>query len=197
MVKVIFISFVFASGVFAQTLPGIRDELLQMESRDQAARDTCAHGTVDEQAKCGQKIADEIDRPNTQRLNEIFAAYGFPTAKLVGVDGVKAFILLMQHSGDVPLRKKSEPGMKRAYESKVISPMEYAGFIDRLRVHEGKLQIYGSNFEAKDGKLVMSPVRDPKRLDARRKAMALMPIAEYATKLGEIYKLDVVIPPGH
>ena len=75
--------------------------------------------------------------------------------------------------------------------------MEYAEFVDRLRVHEGKLQIYGSNFETKDGKLVMTPVRDPKKLDARRKAMGLPPIAEYATKLGEIYKLEVVIPPGH
>ena len=178
-------------------MPGIRDELLRMQERDQAARDACVGGSAEEQAKCVVKIGDDIDKPNTKRLNEIFNTYGFPTAKLVGVDGVKAFILLMQHSGDIPLRKKSEPGMKRAYKTKVISPMEYTGFVDRLLVHQGKPQIYGSNFDMKDGKLVMSPVRDPKKLDARRKAMGLIPIAEYARTMGEIYKLEVVIPPGH
>jgi len=168
-----------------------------MQERDQAARDVCANGNADEQTKCILKTFEEIDRPNTKRLNEIFAAHGFPTATLVGVDGVKAYVLMMQHSGDIELRKKSEPGMKHAFKAKVISPMEYAGFIDRLRKDQGKPQIYGSNFDLKDGKMVMSKTDDPKNLDKRRKSMGLMPIAEYARKLGEIYKLEVVIPPGN
>jgi hypothetical protein len=178
----------------AQTAPELRDELIRMRDRDQEVRNVCANGTADDQIKCLNKTADEVDRPNTKRLNEIFEAYGFPTVALIGSDGVKAFILLMQHSADVELRKKSEKGMERLFKAKVISPNDYTNFVDRLRVHQGKLQIYGANFETKGGKLVMSPVEDPKNLDKRRKKIGLPPIAEYAKMLGEVYKLEVVVP---
>lgn len=183
-----------ASG---QKMPELRNELVRMRERDQAARVACADGTADEQAKCLVKIFEEIDRPNTKRLNEIFAKYGFPAESNVGHDGVEAFILLMQHSGDVELRKKSEAGMKKAFDAKMISPSQYSGFVDRLLVDQGKPQIYGSNFETKEGKLVMSPVEDPKKLDERRKSLGLPPIAEYAKILKEFYKLEVIVPPAN
>jgi hypothetical protein len=181
----------------AQTSPELRDELLRMRELDQAARVACANGTADEQSKCLLKTLEEIDRPNTKRLNEIFTAHGFPSVKSVGKDGVEAFVLLLQHSPDVELRKKSEPGMRHAYKTKVISPMEYTGFVDHLQIDQGKPQIYGSNFETKDGKLVMTPVIDPKKLDERRRAMGLPPIAEAARMMREFYKLEVVIPPAN
>jgi hypothetical protein len=40
----------------------------------------------------------------------------------------------------------------------------------------------------------MSPVQDRKNLNARRKKIGLPPIAEYAKMLGEMYKLEVVVP---
>ena len=172
----------------------LRDELLRMRDRDQEIRNACTTGNADEIGKCILRMADEVDRPNTRRLNEIFAAHGFPTVSLVGSDGVKAFILLMQHSGDIPLRKKSEPGMKKAFDAKVISPSEYTSFVDRLLVDQGELQIYGSNFVAKEGKLVMSATVDVKSLDKRRKKIGLPPIAEYIKMLKEHYKVEVVTP---
>ncbi|HKP67953.1 MAG TPA: DUF6624 domain-containing protein [Pyrinomonadaceae bacterium] len=178
----------------AQSMPDLRKELLQMRDRDQAVRETCTNGTADEQIKCLMKAKDEIDTPNTKRLNDIFIAHGFPTASLVGPDGVQAFALLMQHSGDIELKKRSEKGMQRALRDKVIAVMDYANFVDRLLTDQGKLQIYGSNFVTQGGKFVMSPVEDPKNLDKRRKKIGLPPIDEYAKKLGEIYKLEVVIP---
>jgi hypothetical protein len=179
---------------WAQTKPELRDELIAMRERDQAARFACMNGTADDQAKCFVKTLEEIDKPNTKRLNEVFAEHGFPTTALVGRDGVQAFVLILQHSGDLELKKKSQKGMKRAYEDKIISVMDYTNFVDRLLTDQGKLQIYGSGFETKDGKFVMRPVEDPKNLDKRRKKIGLMPIAEYAKMLGEMYKLEVVIP---
>ena len=200
MIRLVFLSvLILASAhlIAAQSNPALRDELLQMRDRDQAIRDKCANGTAEEQGKCLIDSADEVDRPNTKRINEILYASGFPLVAQVGSDGVKAFVLLMQHSGDIELRKKSQSGMKRAFKDKVLSANEYTNFVDRLLVDQGKLQIYGANFTAKDNKLVMSPVKDPKNLDKRRKAIGLMPIAEYAKILGEMYKLEVVIPPGN
>jgi hypothetical protein len=172
----------------------LRDELLKMREVDQEAREDCAKGDADAQVKCLVKISETTDKPNTKRLEEIFARYGFPTEKTVGKEGVQAFMLLLQHAPDDNLREKALKPIKRAFQRKEISPAEYANFVDRLLIHKGEEQIYGSNFETKDGKLVMSKTKDLKNLDKRRKKIGLPPIAEYAKMLKDFYKLEVEIP---
>jgi hypothetical protein len=183
LVGAFFILFVPASA--QSTNPQLRTELLAMRDRDQAARNACPTGSTDDQMKCYVKVGEEIDKPHTQRLNEIVRTYGVPDARLVGADGVEAYYLVLQHSNDPKLKQKSLEGMKKAFKAKVLSPSDYANFTDRLRVNLGKLQIYGANFDLKDGKLVMSPTKDVKNLDKRRKAIGLPPIAEYMKMLEE------------
>ena len=185
----------FAVFGSAQTLNDVlRVELLAMRDRDQKAREDCPKGDSEAQIKCYAAIAESVDKPNTKRLEEIVRTRGVPDVKLVGADGVNAYYLILQHSPSIELKKKSQKAMRKAFRAKAVSAMAYANFTDRLRVNLGKLQIYGSNFDFKDGKLVMSPATDPKNLDARRKKLGLPPIAEYARVLGEIYKLEAVIP---
>ncbi len=171
----------------------LRLELLEMVKRDQAARDECAKGNADEQIKCIVRTAHEIDTPNTKRIEEILNTTGFPTSRAVGIDGVKAFFLILQHSDSVELRLRCRKGIEQAWREKVLSPSEYTGFIDRLLVKQGKPQIYGSNFESKDGKLVMSKTKDLKNLDKRRKQAGLPSIAEYVEMLKKAYNLEVVL----
>jgi hypothetical protein len=191
---IIFGLFLF-SFVKAQALNNtLREELLAMEKIDQKARKECSTGGADEQIKCLGKTAETIDTPNTKRLEEIFKKYGFPTVKLVGKDGFQAFLLLLQHSTSDSLREKSLKPIKQEFKRGEISPLEYANFTDRLLLHQGKPQIYGSGFETKDGKLVMSKIKDIKNLDKRRRKIGLPPIAEYVKILKEIYKLEVEMP---
>lgn len=171
----------------------LRAELLEMRQRDQAARDGCIKGDADEQIKCLISTAEKVDTPNVKRISEVIYSTGFPTAREVGVDGVKAFFLILQHSDSVELRLKCKKGIERAFKEKVLSVSEYTSFVDRLLVKQGKPQIYGSNFESKDGKLVMSKTKDIKNLDKRRKAIGLPPIDEYVKMMKEFYKLDVVV----
>ena len=185
---------IFSSPVSAQpTNPELRTELLAMRDRDQAARNACPTGNTDEQMKCYAKISEEVDRPHTQRLNEIVRRYGVPDGKLVGKDGLEAYYLVLQHSNDPKLKEKSLKGMKEAFRAKMLSPADYANFTDRLLVNLGKKQVYGANFDLKDGKMVMSPTKDVKNLDKRRKAIGLPPIAEYMKMLEEAYKLPAVM----
>lgn len=170
----------------------LRSELLAMRKADQDARNSCS-GDADEQLKCYVKISETVDKPNTKRLNEIFDAFGFPSVRRVGVDGVEAYYLLLQHSNDIALKQKCLPAIKRLFERKVISAIDYSNFTDRLLVNLGRPQVYGANFDMRDGKLVMSPTVDPKNLDKRRKAIGLPPIAEYVKILKEAYKLEVVL----
>ena len=171
----------------------LRTELLAMRERDQAARLACPAGKSDEQMKCYAKILEEIDKPHTQRLNEIVRKYGVPDAKRVGADGMEAYYLVLQHSNDLNLKHKSVKAMEKAFEAKQLSPFDYANFTDRLLVNLGKPQIYGANFDFKNGKLVMSPTKDVKNLDRRRKAIGLPPIAEYMKMLEEMYKIPAVM----
>lgn len=190
---------VLASVIFCLVVPGqglkndLKAELAAMRDRDQSARRKCASGGLEEQTKCLAAVFETVDKPNTKRLNEIFDSRGFPGVEQVGKDGVKAFFLLLQHSGDLELKKKCAPGIERAFREGSLNPSEYAGFIDRLLVDQGKPQVYGSNFESKDGKIVMSPAEAVEELDTRRKAIGLPPISEYVKMLKEFYKLEVVL----
>ena len=171
----------------------LRDELLAMEKVDQDARRKCT-GTADEQTKCIVEIAEKIDTPHTQRLAQIVAQHGFPSRSIVGETGQRAFMVMLQHVTDEPLREKLVEPIKLAFERKEIEPQDYANFIDRHLLRHGKKQLYGSNFEIGDGKMVLSPTEDLPNLEARRKSIGLPPMSEVVKNMKEIYKLDVVIP---
>ncbi len=174
--------------------PEVREELLAMEKVDQDARQKCTNGTADVQIQCLVKISETIDAPNTKRLEEIFRQYGLPNDTLVGKDGFQAFMILLQHCNSDALREKSLKPIRRAFERKELPPLDYANFIDRLRLNQRKSQLYGSGFETKDGKLVMSKTKDIKNLNKRRAKIGLPPLAEYIRMLKEMYNLVVEVP---
>ena len=181
--------------IFAQKYPAIRAELLQMEKVDQDARIKCTQaGSTENQTKCLAEISTTIDEPNSKRLEAIFDQIGFPDTKKVGKDGLQAYMILLQHDPTDDLRVKSLKPINAAFKNKELSPMDYANFVDRLRLHQKKKQLYGSGFEFKDGKMVLSPTEDMKNLEKRRAKIGLPPLAEYIRVMKETYHLDVEIP---
>ncbi len=184
-----------SAQALAQTFnPAIRDELLAMETADQDARLKCTNRPANEQIDCFAEISRNIDQPNAKRLVEIFDLIGFPDTAKVGKEGLSAFMVLLQHVPGDDLRNRSLKPITRAFKNKELPPMAFANFVDRLRVHLGKKQLYGSNFDLKDGKLVMSPTKNIKKLESRRAAIGLPSLDEYVRKLGELYRMEVVIP---
>jgi hypothetical protein len=180
--------------VLAQSNPELRAELLAMEKVDQDARMRCTTMAPDEQAKCFEQVSITIDAPNTKRLSQLFDRYGFPGTAKVGKDGFQAFMIVLQHSPTDDLRVKSLEPITKAFRGKELPPMAYANFIDRLRLHQGKKQLYGSGFDMKDGKFVMSPTQDVKNLEKRRARIGLPPMAEYVRDLEELYHVKAVYP---
>jgi hypothetical protein len=172
----------------------LRAELLAMEQKDQALRFECNDKGRGDLVNCYAKIAQTVDEPNTKRLTESVRKSGMPTVGSVGADGFKAFMIVLQHSISDDLRKKCAKPIKKAFERKDLSAQDYANFVDRLRVHQGKLQLYGQNFDIKDGKMVMSAVKHPQNLNKRRAKIGLPKIEEYAKILREMYHLETVIP---
>ena len=72
--------------------------------------------------------------------------------------------------------------------------MAYANFVDRLRLHQKKKQLYGTGFDLKDGKMILSPTEDLKGLEKRRKKIGLPPMSEAVKMMKELYHLEVVVP---
>jgi len=185
---------VLVAGGMAQDSPAIRGELLEMERVDQDARIKCTTGSAEEQTRCLAVISVKIDTPNSKRLREIFARIGFPNTKKVGKEGLQAFMILLQHDPADELRTKCLKPIKAAFKNDEIPPMDYANFVDRLRLHQGKKQLYGSGFDFKDGKMVLSPTEDIKNLEKRRARIGLPTLAEYIKGMQDLYHLEVVVP---
>jgi hypothetical protein len=182
--------FLLCSNSAAQKFnESLQRELIKMEENEQVLRMKC-NDQGDKMVECYAKLLKTTDEPNTKRLTEIVNEYGMPTVSLVGKAGFEAFMVVLQHATSDRLRERCLGPIKKAFQRKELHPQNYANFVDRLLVHQGKPQLYGSNFDIKNGKLVMSPVKDPKDLDKRRQKIGLMPLAEYMKGLEEMYHME-------
>jgi hypothetical protein len=175
----------------------LHDQLISMEDADHAARRDCtkAGTTAEQQGSCILQVANTVDASNTRRLEEIFAEFGFPGKSIAGEDGLRAFLIMRRHTSADTLRERSLRPITRAFKNKEISPMDYANFVDGLRLRQNERQLYGSGFEARNGKLVLKPTKNIKGLDKRRAKIGLPPLSEHTKMLKEIYHLEVEVPP--
>lgn len=126
-----------------------------------------------------------VDDHSKKTGNEIMALidrYGFPTQKTVGIGGVYAAFMLVQHADlDPEFQRKTLREVKALYEKHDVPGAIYAYLEDRVRVAEGRNQIFGTQiaggFDAKE--LVVRPVEDPTDLDARRAAASMPSEKDY------------------
>lgn len=149
----------------------LREQLLSLAKKDQVMR------------KKG-KWRPSVDRANTQKLKNIVRKYGWPDIPLVGKRGSHAAWLIVQHADhDVEFQKYCLGLMRKKLKEGKISPQDVAYLADRIRVHRGLPQLYGTQFYLKDGKLVPYPIYGRKQLAARRRKYHLKPFREYMSKM--------------
>jgi Family of unknown function (DUF6624) len=122
-------------------------ELLERAGRDQAARMSLRPG---HRMEDWDTVVEPVDRDNTARLREIVDRHGWPGHRLVGEDAV-------------------------ARDD--ASPADLAYLKDRVLMRRGEPQVYGTQYQIRDGVLELWPVRDPSGLDQRRAALGLEPEA--------------------
>jgi hypothetical protein len=152
----------------------VRQELLDLGKEDQQVR---ARVTGPEPPPDVIAEMNRVDLKTRTRLSEIIKQTGWPLISTVGFDGANAVWLIAQHADrDLTFQKQALNLMRAAARRGEAAKEHLAFLIDRVRVAEGKKQIYGTQNEYKDGRLVMRPVVDEKNLDRRRKRMGLPPI---------------------
>jgi D-alanyl-D-alanine carboxypeptidase len=166
------------------TQPRWRQQLLDMVRADQAARDAWV--------KAGSKAGDgsdpivekvmTVDADNLKKLKPAIERQGFPRPAQVGVDGVEAAFLLVQHAtGDPIFQRRVLPQLKTMYEEGLVSGQDLALLTDRTLRGQRKPQEYGTQFTIDDttSTMKMQPVANRLGLDARRAGIGLPPLADY------------------
>lgn len=173
-----------ASELFAKSLkePALRDELLKRVKEDQRIR-MAANPDMEEWTK--------IDTENTAWMKTVIEKHGWPGKSMVGEDGALAAFLMVQHADrDPEFQRKCLPLLEKAVQAAEANGGHLAYLTDRVLVAEGKPQRYGSQFHVEGGKSVPRPLEDPDNVDARRKAVGLPPLAEYAKQMQELQKRE-------
>lgn len=161
--------------------PAIARELLQMQEQDQADRKLASQGSASEvvaRIKAG-------DDTRQQRLAEIIATKGWPTAPMVGWEAADAAWLIAQHADDGLNFQKQALALMEKEASKRGLPIDanIAYLVDRIAVAEHRPQLYGTQFAMpapdKPCDIDFLPLDNRKRVDKRRRAIGLTPLDVY------------------
>lgn len=115
--------------------------------------------------------------------------FGWPGTDLVGWDGTEAAFTLVQHAAH-SLQKELLPLVKKKFKAGIIRGPNYALFLDRVLVEDGKPQVYGSRpkpFDQWNGEPALYPIADEANVDKRRAEVGLSSLAEYRLFLKRMY----------
>lgn len=182
----------------APTQPALRQQLLDMQSRDQAARFALLDwmknhrppfSRVDRaQQEKLQSAVQRVDAADLAELKRIISLHGWPGYRLVGRQGADAAWLLVQHADrDHAFQRGCLEILKRAVTQGDAGGPDLAYLEDRVLVAERRPQVFGTQLKLTGGKMVLYPTVDPQGLDARRASMGLPPMAEYMKLVKQMY----------
>ncbi|MFI9591177.1 DUF6624 domain-containing protein [Nonomuraea sp. NPDC052265] len=165
----------------------LRDELLRRMDRDQAVRTVAPLGVplpreIDEEW-------DAVDTGNTAFMKGLIAERGWPGNDMVGEEAAHVAWVLIQHADlDLEFQRSCLPLLRAAVDAGQAKASDLAYLIDRVRVAEGRPQVYGTQYWVQDGVFGPRPTEDPDRLDKRRAEVGLAPQADYGRTMRDLYE---------
>jgi len=163
--------------------PDLRAELLQRQEEDQAVRKLWAEQRPTRGDDPLILHGQAIDRANTAWLKGVIAEHGWLGPEMVGSDGVSAAWLLIQHADhDREFQRAMLPLIEAAFRAGKVRGSNYALLVDRVRIGEGKPQLYGSQITTKNGEPAPHPIEDEANVDQRRADVGLEPLADYVAR---------------
>lgn len=144
---------------------------------------------VDQQMRKSGQWDSSIDVTHTQRMREIVELMGWPTRSKVGGHASEMAWLLVQHADHDRAFQRACLDLMKAQAADEVSLANMAYLEDRVRVGEGRSQLYGTQFYVDEaGKFGPRPIEDLDHVDERRQAVGLQPLSDYARDVEESYK---------
>lgn len=173
---------------FADQNRKIQDDIRAMVEEDQSARATISDfRNISDQ---DQRMLHEVAKRHNQQLKEIVSTFGWPGIQLVGIEGAEGMWLLIQHQDkDIAFQKQCLVLLKKAVEKQDAQYREYAYLLDRIRKNENLPQVYGTQWELKEGKWYLYRTEIPELLNQRRLEVGLNSIEEYAEEMKKIFHI--------
>jgi len=154
----------------------IKHEILRIVEKDQALR-------------YSNKVDLKVDKTNANKLKKIVSKIGWPTISLVGKKASEGAWLLVQHAvHDLKFQKKCLALIKKAAKNNDVDIKLIPLLEDRIRVQEGKKQIYGTQFfkDDKTGESVPKPINNIKKVETLRASFGLESFEAYSRKLNDM-----------
>jgi hypothetical protein len=88
---------------------------------------------------------------------------------------------------DIPFQKEYLAFVQEEFQKGQAPGDAVALLTDVTRVAEGQRQLYGTQINIEDGRLVVQPIEDEARVDERRAALGLGTLAEYVARVKQVY----------
>jgi hypothetical protein len=120
---------------------------------------------------------------NIAFLKEVIQAYGWPASARFGeqAQAVAGWLLTFSAEVDPPFQAMCLDLLVQALAQGEADAEFFAFTTDRVLLAQGGAQRYGTQVQHRDGyNVIMEPVEDPHRLNARRRAVGLAPLTNLA-----------------
>jgi hypothetical protein len=156
----------------------LRAELLEMRDEDLTVREQLL-----EAGQLGGTYVPRMEAihvKNAARLRELIERFGWPAEDIAGKDGAEAAWLIAQHAvGEPEFQRQVLDLVQQCAATGRTQAWQAAYLEDRIALHEGRPQRYGSQWidDARDGRVRPWKLSDPDHVDELRASVGLKPLA--------------------
>ncbi len=173
----------------------IAQKIIDLRNADLALRDKLVQN-----GQLGEGYHQEMEalhHQNTEAINEIIEAIGYPTIDKVGKAASEATWLIVQHSiGQPKFMKKCAHSLAIAVDENKADPKDLAYLTDRIAVLEGIPQLYGTQFDwDENGTLSPAQLDEFTKVNERRKSIGLNTLDEQTEIMRKRMKDEKQTPP--
>jgi hypothetical protein len=181
--------YAFTNSTFGQdtTYNLVTQQLLKIDELDQRYRNQIdfvetKYGRESKELQVLFKDMRIADSTNLIQVESIIKKYGWLGYDKIGSQANTALFMVIQHS-DQLTQEKYLPLMREAVKNGKAKAKSLALLEDRIALHRGKMQSYGSQiFWSKvNNRYVVLPLNDPDNVDKRRAEVGLQPLLEYVS----------------
>ena len=168
----------------------LKEELVKMAVKE---RELLVEVVEKDQTKQGDREKlHKLYEEHIVKLCQIMKTRGWPTTTMVERDGVYSAFFVLKNGGTYELQRDLLPVIVAVIKNDPVQKSEFAGLFDRLRVSAGMKQLFGTQAVSMGGFLVLFPIEDEAKVDARREEYGLVPLNQHIRNIERLYGKPLV-----
>jgi len=167
----------------------LKEDLIKMASRQ---HELLLQVVDKDQKRSDQEKLHKLYKQDAVKFCEILKTQGWPTTSLVDSAGVLASFYILKNSGTYELQRDLLPVILAVIKKDPTQKSEFAGLFDKLRVSAGMKQLFGTQAVSMGGFLVLYPIEDEAKVDARRAEFGLPTQDDYIRSLEHTYDKPLI-----